>query len=93
MKREARYIWLRHGDQRAVLERAIAESARAHRGEAAGRPTIAVHEDADGNVFTGLEAAGAWWVEYMRVHGKEWTGPISRDQAADILDGRRPRGA
>src|SRR5688572_11536730 len=86
MQRAPRYIWLRHGDHRVAIERAIAVCASEHGGEARGQPTVIAHRDADGHVFTGLEAAGSWWLEYMRVHGHEWTGPISRDQASDILD-------
>ena len=92
MKPESRHIWLRHGDHRIALDRSIAVCSAEHRGSAVGRPTVVVHRDGDGHVFTGLEAAGTWWLEYMRVHGKEWTGPISRDRASDILDPKPPLG-
>ena len=92
MKSEPRHIWLRHGDHRGALDRAIAACAGQHAGNAIGRPTVVVHRDGDGHVFTGLEASGAWWLEYMRVHAKGWTGPISRDKASDILDPQQPLG-
>lgn len=75
-----------------ALEQAIAASAAEHAGTAVGRPTVVIHRDGDGHVFTGIEASGVWWVEYMRVHAKGWTGPISRDQASDILDPQPPFG-
>ena len=86
MQRAPRYIWLRYGDHRVAIERAIAVCASENGGEARGQPTVIAHRVGDGHVFTGLEAAGNWWLEYMRVHEHEWTGPISRDQASDILD-------
>jgi hypothetical protein len=92
VRRVARYIWLRHGQHRDVLEQAIEACAAQHRGTAVGRPTVVVHQDGDGNTFTGLEADGDWWLEYMRVHGRGWTGPISRDEASDILDPDPPIG-
>jgi hypothetical protein len=75
-----------------ALDQAIAACAAEHAGTAVGRPTVVIHRDGEGHVFTGIEASGAWWLEYMRVHAKGWTGPISRDHASDILDPQAPLG-
>jgi hypothetical protein len=83
-----RYVWLRLGDHRAELERAVAACAAEHGGRGVGDPSVSARADSTGQKFTCLEAAGSWWLAYMRVHGSDWVGPATTDMVRDLLHPR-----
>lgn len=87
-----RFVWLRLGDHRSEMDRAIAACAAEHGGSPVGAPTVLSRTDQVGERFTSLEASGPWWREYMAVRGKDWVGPVSADEVRDILRPRRPLG-
>jgi hypothetical protein len=81
-----RYTWFRLGDNTREVDRAIAQCARENGGRLVGAPTRAHRHAGDGRSVTVLQAAGRWWLDYMKVRGKEWVGPATQEQIADILD-------
>ena len=86
-----RALWVREGNWRAWADGAIAQCARDHRGNAVGAPTVVVQSRGEQTV-TALEASGSWWREHMRVHGHEWSGPLTADHVADLLRGTQRLG-
>ena len=80
-----RFVWLRLGNHRAEVERAVAACAAEHGGKTVGQPTVISRADATGQEFTSLEASGDWWLAYMRVRGAEWLGPVAADTVKDVL--------
>jgi hypothetical protein len=90
---EKRLNWLREGDHRAFLERAIDQCAKEHGGKPVGEPSTWPAKQPNGAAITGFSARGAWWLEYMGVHGKDWIGPLDDDRIRDITNPRPPLGA
>jgi len=88
-----RYVWLRLGDHRAEMDRAIARCASENGGKTVGDPSVRARADSTGQEFTGLEASGGWWLDFMRVHGTDWLGPVPADKVRDVLHPRPPLGS
>jgi transcriptional regulator with XRE-family HTH domain len=88
--RSQRYVWWRYGDFRSAGDQAIAECKKEHGGKDVGEPDVRHTEK--GSETTLLAASGEWWRDYMGVHGKAWTGPITEEQALDLIDPKPPLG-
>ena len=76
---EPMLMWSKPGSHLPELERALDQNAREHSGRALGEPNAFIRDYTSGPI-TVLCAKGGWWTEYMRVHGKDWKGPVEADE-------------
>src|SRR5437762_10559220 len=81
--------WSKHGDCRAEVDRMLALNANHNGGKVVGDPEAFIREFG-GEPRTVLAARGDWWTEYLRVHGRDWKGPVLAD--ALFLDELRQYG-